>query len=155
MAGVGSTGGPADGDDLPPLPAWQQRELAALGLSGPGANTEVAIRRQPQAGGEGKDDAAAQRLQGPVDPRLLAGVRVLCAPSEAALGGRRGVDGLGVWGVPIAPAAELAALRTLTGLVAIALSQFTSSLVRAWAYSTWGGSGNFKVSWAARHRGGC
>lgn len=124
---MGGVDVPPESEDLAPLPAWQQRELAALGLAGAGANTDVAIRRAPEAGGEG--GGAAARLQGPVDPRLLAGVRVLCAPNEAALGGRRGVDGLGVWGTPIAPAAELAALRTLTGLVAIALSQFSSSLV--------------------------
>ena len=137
VAGVGCTGGALDdgGAELPPLPAWQQQALASLQLAGPGANTEVTIRRQAARGGgngsgsgsrNGGGEAAAE---GPVDPRLLAGVRVLCAPSAAALGGKAAsVERLGRWDAPLAPAAELAALRALTGLCAIALSQFRGSL---------------------------
>ena len=138
MAGVGSAGD--DGSDAPPpLAPWQQRELAALGLEGPAANTEVTLRRAAAAaapadevsgdgcssgGGGGGGKAAALGGQ-VVDPRLLAGVRVLCAPNPSALGGRGGAA-LGEWNAALAPpVAELAALRTLTGLCAIALSQFT------------------------------
>lgn len=118
VAGVGATGAPDDPEstELPPLPAWQQKELTALGLAGPGADTEVTVRRAAAGG------------SGPVDARLLAGVRVLCAPHEAALLGRHGVAALGGWDAPIAPASELAALRTLTGICAIALSQFKGTL---------------------------
>lgn len=138
---MGSTGGPEDDGssaDLPALPAWQQQALVGLQLAGPGANTEVTIRRAA-AGAAGSsssgsskaaDTAAAAAGEGsPVDPRLLAGVRVLCAPNEAVLGGRSGVSQLGRWDAPLAaPAAELAALRTLTGLCAIALSQFQGTV---------------------------
>lgn len=124
---MGSTGGQADdptSDDLLPLPAWQQRELAALQLVGPEANTEVTIRR---ASAEGH--AAEAAAGSPADARLLAALRVLCAPSEAALGGRSGAERLGRWNAPLAaPAAELAALRTLTGCLAIALSQFKGTV---------------------------
>ena len=129
VAAVGSTGPADDGssDELPPLPAWQQQALAALQLAGPGANTEVTIRWQP-ATGAGSSGGKAAAAEGPVDPRLLAGVRVLCAPTAAALGGKSGVEQLGRWDAPIALAAELAALRTLTGMCAIALSQFKGTL---------------------------
>lgn len=102
--------------DLPPLPAWQQRQLAALQLVGAGANTEVTIRH---AGAEG----------GPVDPRMLAATRVLCAPNEQALGGRSGVAQLGQWDVPLPnAAAEAAAARTLAALCAVLLSQFPETI---------------------------
>jgi hypothetical protein len=142
VAGVGSaTGAPDSGEgELPPLPAWQQQGLVALGLAGPAANTEVTIRWQQQGSGKGdgsrKGDGsssssnAAAADEGPVDPRLMAGVRLLCAPSRAALGGGPvSVESLGRWGTPLStPAAELAALRTLSALCAIALSQFPASL---------------------------
>lgn len=128
---MGSTGGQADdptSDDLPPLPAWQQRELAALQLVGPEANTEVTIRRV-SAEGHAAEAAAGTAAGSPADARLLAALRVLCAPSEAALGGRSGAERLGRWNAPLAaPAAELAALRTLTGCLAIALSQFKGTV---------------------------
>lgn len=131
VAGVGSTGGPADdpaSDELPPLPAWQQRELTALQLAGPGANTEVNIRRV-SAEGHAAEAAAGAAAGSPADARLLAALRVLCAPSEAALGGRSGAERLGRWDAPLGvPAAELAALRTLTGLCAICLSQFKGTV---------------------------
>ncbi|KAL4434341.1 hypothetical protein ABPG75_000782 [Micractinium tetrahymenae] len=131
VAGVGSTGGQADdptSDELPPLPAWQQRELAALQLAGPDANTEVNIRRV-SAQGQAAEAAAGAAAGSPADARLLAALRVLCAPSEAALCGRSGAERLGRWDAPLAaPAAELAALRTLTGLCAIALSQFKGTV---------------------------
>ena len=119
---MGGAGGPDEATDLPALPAWQQKELAALQLAGPGANTEVTIRRAAapsSSGGAG----------GPADPRLLAAVRVLCAPNAQALGGRSGAEQLGRWDAPLAqPAAELAALKTLSGLCAIVLSSFQGSL---------------------------
>lgn len=128
---MGGTGGPADNsdsDELPPLPAWQQRELAALQLAGPEANTEVTIRRV-SARGHAAEAAAGAAAGSPADARLLAALRVLCAPTEAALGGRSGAERLGRWDAPLAaPAAELAALRTLTGLCAICLSQFRGTV---------------------------
>ncbi len=131
VAGVGSTGGPANdpsSDELPPMPAWQQRELAALQLAGPGASTEVTIRRV-SAEGHAAEAAAGAAAGSPADARLLAALRVLCAPSEAALGGRSGAERLGRWDAPLeVPAAELAALRTLTGLCAICLSQFKGTV---------------------------
>ncbi|KAL4423246.1 hypothetical protein ABPG77_000038 [Micractinium sp. CCAP 211/92] len=131
VAGVGSTGGPANdpsSDELPPMPAWQQRELAALQLAGPGASTEVTIRRV-SAEGHAAEAAAGTAAGSPADARLLAALRVLCAPSEAALGGRSGAERLGRWDAPLeVPAAELAALRTLTGLCAICLSQFKGTV---------------------------
>ena len=131
VAAVDSTGPADDGssDELPPLPAWQQQALAALQLAGPGANTEVTIRWQSApAAGAGSCGGKGAASEGPVDPRLLAGVRVLCAPTAAALGGKSGIEQLGRWDAPIALAAELAALRTLTGMCAIALSQFKGIL---------------------------
>ncbi len=102
--------------DLPPLPAWQQKELAALQLVGPGANLEVTIRH---AGAEG----------GPFDPRLIAATRVLCAPNAQALGGRSGVAQLGRWDAPLPnAAAESAAARTLAALCAVLLSQFPQTI---------------------------
>lgn len=126
MAGVGGAGGPAEdaaAADLPALPAWQQKELAALQLVGPGANTEVTVRRAAAP------SSSSGSAGGPVDPRLLAAVRVLCSPTAQALGGRSGAEQLGRWDVPLVqPAAELAALKTLSGLCAIVLSSFQGSL---------------------------
>lgn len=102
--------------DLPPLPAWQEKELAALQLVGPGANLEVTIRHADAEGG-------------PFDPRLLAAARVLCAPNAQALGGRSGVRQLGRLDAPLPnAAAESAAARTLAALCAVLLSQFPETI---------------------------
>jgi hypothetical protein len=61
----------------------------------------------------------------PVDARLLAGVRVLCAANAAELGSRSSVE-LGRWESPLSPRNEVAALRTLAGLCAVLLSQFAT-----------------------------
>ncbi|PRW59274.1 histone-lysine N-methyltransferase setd3 [Chlorella sorokiniana] len=102
--------------DLPPLPAWQEKELAALQLVGPGANVEVTIRHVDAEGG-------------PFDPRLLAAARVLCAPNAQALGGRSGLRQLGQWNTPLpSAAAETAAARTLAALCAVLLSNFPETV---------------------------
>ena len=119
MAGVKSAGLAGEGDKggPPALPAWQHKALVALQLAGEQANPEVSIRWAPEATGGA-----------PLDARLLAGARVLCAANAAELGGRSGVEQLGQWEQPLSAAGEAAALRTLTGLCAIALSQFQGSL---------------------------
>lgn len=78
-----------------------------------------------------------------MDGRLLAGVRVLCATKEQDLGGRSGADALGRWsGSPLPAAGEAAALKTLSGLAAIALSQFPGGIGRREA--------SVLVCWAVR-----
>mmetsp|Transcript_24988 Transcript_24988/g.54325 ORF Transcript_24988/g.54325 Transcript_24988/m.54325 type:complete len:401 (+) Transcript_24988:697-1899(+) len=89
---------------------WQRKILADLQLDGPGANLEVTL------GGEQH-----------VDPRLLAAARVLLAKSEAEIQGRT-LERLGRWGQPLSRANETKALRTLSGVAAVALSRFTTTL---------------------------
>lgn len=54
---------------------WQELLLSELRLQGPGANLEVSVGRQPL-----------------VEPRLLAGVRILSATSAVELRGRTAKD---------------------------------------------------------------
>ena len=74
------------------LPIWQEQALTHLNLYGPSANLEVLIGGSP-----------------PVDPRLLAAVRVLYCQDPAELKGRALVQ-LGAWGAFLTPANEV---RTL------------------------------------------
>jgi hypothetical protein len=62
----------------------------------------------------------------PFDARLLAGVRILCAPKESEC--KKFANHLGEWNsqLPIA-AWEISSLKTLMGMCLIALSQFSSS----------------------------
>lgn len=101
----------ADGKPLDIVAAkWQSKWLSQLGLSGPGANLEVS-------------------LGGPqhVDSRLLAASRILVAKSEAEVEGRS-LQRLGDFTAPLSKANEGAALRMLTGVAAVALSGFGTSL---------------------------
>eukprot|EP00887_Chlorella_sp_A99_P000675 scaffold5.g675.t1 len=119
VTGVKSAGPTSTDPDapLPPPPAWQQAALATLGLGGEGAGAETCLRWAPAGGGA------------PCDARLLAGVRVLCAANAAELAGRGArLEGLGDWERPLSAAGEVAALRTLSGLCAITLSQFSCGL---------------------------
>ena len=82
--------GDGDGGVAP----WQQLLLAELRLQGPGANLEVSVGRQPL-----------------VDPRLLAGVRILSASSAAELRGRT-VQDLGNLNAPLSLLVEVCACRS-------------------------------------------
>lgn len=93
------------------LAPWQRSLLGELKLEGPGANTEVTILQGAQ----------------PVDGRLLAAARILWAREQSELAGR-GLARLQEWGKPLSKANEGRALKTLTGVAAIALSQFSTTL---------------------------
>ena len=71
------------------LPIWQEQALAHLNLCGPNANLEVLIGGEP-----------------PVDPRLLAALRMLYCNDPTELGGRSLVQ-LGAWGAFLTPANEV------------------------------------------------
>lgn len=71
------------------LPIWQEQALIHLNLCGPNANLEILIGRDP-----------------PVDPRLLAALRVLYCNDPTELGGRSLVQ-LGAWGSFLTPANEV------------------------------------------------
>ena len=70
------------------LPIWQEQALTHLSLWGPNANFEVGIGGDP-----------------PVDPRLLAAVRMLYCKDPSELGGSTAT--LGAWGIPLSPANEV------------------------------------------------
>ncbi|KAL4519701.1 hypothetical protein Ndes2526B_g01726 [Nannochloris sp. 'desiccata'] len=143
VANVGSTTSVSDidiDDEMlassplsPALPAWQSSALESLGLAGPGANTEVSIIQ-----------LARTKVRAPVDARLLAGVRILCAANASELenariksngcGSRGGLDNMkasieafGAWERPLSLRNEVATLKTLSGVVLIALSQFSTT----------------------------
>jgi histone-lysine N-methyltransferase SETD3 len=146
VANVGSTTSVTDDDDddddeltspLSPLPAWQASALESLGLGGPGANTEVSIIQLSRT-----------KVRAPVDARLLAGVRILCAANATELenaktknsgggggGGNRGsldainasIEAFGAWERPLSLRNEVATLKTLSGVALIALSQFSTT----------------------------
>lgn len=71
------------------LPIWQEQALTHLNLWGPAANLEVTLGGQP-----------------PVDPRLLAAVRMLYCKDPSELSGRALVQ-LGAWGFFLNPANEV------------------------------------------------
>lgn len=90
------------------LAEWKQRPLAALGLL---KDTEVHIKRSLQ----------------PVDSRLLAALRVMCAESPEDVK-YQDPESLGVWDRPLSQNNEMMALRTLRGLCAIVLARFSTTL---------------------------
>jgi hypothetical protein len=99
------------------VPTWQLDALKAFGLIG--ANIPVNFIQL----------SAPTAAPGcPVEPRLLAGVRVLCAANESELQGRATLERLGDWNAPLSTRNEISTLRTLTGLAAVAVSPFTTSL---------------------------
>ncbi len=71
------------------LPIWQEQALTHLNLWGPNANLEVTLGGVP-----------------PVDPRLLAAVRILYCKDPSELQGRA-LAHLGAWGAFLNPANEV------------------------------------------------
>ena len=74
------------------LPIWQEQALADIGLWGPNANLEVSLGGEP-----------------PVDPRLLAAVRMLYCHEPNDLAGTSMVQ-LGEWGRYLSPQNEVCCL---------------------------------------------
>jgi Rubisco LSMT substrate-binding/SET domain len=118
---------------LSALPAWQEKALESLGLAGPGANTEVSIIQLTRT-----------KVKAPVDARLLAGVRILCAANASEVenakskngsGGtsknldtiKSAIEAFGAWERPLSLRNEVATLKTLSGVALIALSQFSTT----------------------------
>lgn len=71
------------------LPIWQEQALTHLNLWGPNANLEVTLGGVP-----------------PVDPRLLAAIRILYCKDPSELQGRA-LAHLGAWGAFLNPANEV------------------------------------------------
>lgn len=71
------------------LPIWQEQALTHLNLCGPNANLEIVIGGDP-----------------PIDPRMLAALRILYCKDPTELGGRSLVQ-LGAWGASLTPANEV------------------------------------------------
>lgn len=93
------------------LKSWQESMLEDLNLF---EDKEVEILR------------SSAKSDPPFDSRLLAGVRILCAPKESEC--RKFAKDLGDWNAQLPIVAwEIASLKTLTGMCLIALSQFSSS----------------------------
>ncbi|DBA78760.1 hypothetical protein WJX77_011196 [Trebouxia sp. C0004] len=90
------------------LPIWQEQALTHLNLWGPNANLEVMLGGVP-----------------PVDPRLLAAVRILYCKDPSELQGRA-LAHLGAWGAFLNPANEVRALRTIAAICTMLLSQWSS-----------------------------
>jgi histone-lysine N-methyltransferase SETD3 len=63
----------------------------------------------------------------PLDARLLAALRVLNATNAKEID-NSAIQGLGAWDKPLSVKNEITVLKTLTGLVAIALSSFKTTL---------------------------
>ena len=94
------------------LADWQIKLLTMINLEGPSANTEVCF------GGS---------LNGGVDPRLIAGARILLAGAENALQGRD-IKSLGNLEEPLGIKTETRTLRALSGVAALTLSNFKTTL---------------------------
>lgn len=94
------------------LPPWKAQLLSQLRLEGAGADPLVSIRAtEPQ-----------------IDPRLLAGARILMARDASEVEGRS-LDKLGDLSKgALAKDNERSALRALSGVCAVALSRFTTAL---------------------------
>lgn len=71
------------------LPIWQEQALSHLNLSGPSPDLQIMIGGDP-----------------PIDPRLLAALRILYCKDPTELGGRALVQ-LGAWGAFLSPANEV------------------------------------------------
>ncbi|GAB4816663.1 hypothetical protein N2152v2_003709 [Parachlorella kessleri] len=111
-----STSDVSAGSSIPAAHAQQQQQV------GKASGGDSSSSSSSSSSGKGLADAC------PVDSRLLAAVRVLCAKSAAELSSKEAQKQLGAWDKPLSLAGEVAALRTLSGLCLIALSQFTTSL---------------------------
>lgn len=98
--------------DMSPAP-WRSEALRALRLEGPGADLELAVGR-----GQGPDL---------VDPRLVAAARVLVAREAGEVAGR-GAERLCAVDRPLSRENETAALRVVAGVLAVALSNFRTTL---------------------------
>jgi len=77
------------------LPIWQEQALTHLNLWGPNANLEVTLGGVP-----------------PVDPRLLAAIRILYCKDPSELQGRA-LAHLGAWGAFLNPANEVNAFTII------------------------------------------
>lgn len=86
---VWSTKGQGSSAASTALPIWQEQALTHLNLCGPDANLEIVIGGDP-----------------PVDPRMLAALRILYCRDPTELGGRSLVQ-LGAWGAVLSPANEV------------------------------------------------
>lgn len=106
----GGTGGGAG-----KLPGWKKNLLIALGLMGGNAAT-MALDLQVNI----------RKGECPVDARLLAALRVLNATSAKDIDNSY-TQGLGAWDQPLNVKNEMMVLKTLTGVVAIALSSFKTT----------------------------
>ncbi|GLC45812.1 hypothetical protein PLESTM_001782700 [Pleodorina starrii] len=95
--------------DLTPTP-WRLALLSELGLAGPAANTEINL--------------GGVEL---IDRRLLAAARVMVARQEGEVAGR-GVERFCAIDRPLSRENEAAALRIVAGVVAVALSNFRTTL---------------------------
>ena len=87
--GLLSTKGQAISSASTDLPIWQEQALSHLHLAGPNPDLEVTLGGQP-----------------PVDPRLLAAVRILLCKDPSELQGRS-LQHLGAWGAYLSPANEV------------------------------------------------
>ncbi|GIL70677.1 hypothetical protein Vretimale_3773 [Volvox reticuliferus] len=97
------------------LAPWRLALLTELRLAGPSADTELNL------GGGGSDSSAL------VDRRLLAAARIMVARQEGEVVGR-GVERLCAIDRPLSKENEMAALRIIAGVVAVALSNFRTTL---------------------------
>lgn len=130
-----------DGQDaVEALPVWQAEALSSVGLYGQTANTEVNVVNHNTyhhdettpfvASAAAQSTKTLNPLQStcPVDARFLAGTRVLCAAHTTELQNKKGIDALGSWQDPLSQRNEVATLQTLTGVCAVALSQFPGTI---------------------------
>lgn len=110
VANVGSLSD--DGTGSLKILDWQHRMLNDLHLN---QDKEVSIIR------------SSSSEEPPVDERLLAGVRILCATKESDCK----IHNLGNWNEDIQNRSwELSSLKTLMGMCIIALSQFSTSVAQ-------------------------
>ncbi|GLI58700.1 hypothetical protein VaNZ11_000451, partial [Volvox africanus] len=98
------------------LTPWRLALLTELRLAGPRADTELNL------GGGGESGSSSM-----VDPRLLAAARIMVARQEGEVVGR-GAERLCAMDRPLSKENETAALRIIAGVVAVALSNFRTTL---------------------------
>jgi len=94
---------------IAPAP-WQEKLLTELRLLGPDADTKIEV------GGSGH-----------VDPRILAGLRVLYAKEESEVKALS-LAQLQTWDGFLGRDNEEATIKTIAGMLAVALANFTSTL---------------------------
>ncbi|GFR48096.1 hypothetical protein Agub_g9781, partial [Astrephomene gubernaculifera] len=123
--------------DLSPTP-WRLAALSELRLHGPDANLELTLGAQqrrtnnnPASAGVASDDftkkGEQQHTEELLDGRLLAAARIMVAKHEGEVAGRS-ADRLCAVDKPLSRENELAALRVVAGVVAVALSNFGTTL---------------------------